>query len=93
MTDAEAVVDWLRDRHVLLILDNCEHVRGPVAALVQSILRAMLTVTVLATSREPIDVGGEQIFRIGPLRPDDAVALRRPGPQRRPHHTAGTDRS
>ena len=75
MTDAEAVVDWLRDRHVLLILDNCEHVREPVAALVQSILRAAPTVTVLATSREPIDVGGEQIFRIGPLRPDDAVAL------------------
>ena len=74
MTDAEAVVDWLRDRHVLLILDNCEHVRV-VAALVQSILRAAPTVTVLATSRGPIDVGGEQIFRIGPLRPDDAVAL------------------
>jgi predicted ATPase/DNA-binding CsgD family transcriptional regulator/tetratricopeptide (TPR) repeat protein len=59
----------------LLVLDNCEHVLGPVADLVMEVVRFAPAVTVLATSREPLGVAGESVWRLPPLRPDDAVAL------------------
>ncbi|MGF7121487.1 putative ATPase [Rhodococcus sp. BE178] len=55
------LIDHLADRRTLLLLDNCEHLVGPVAALVQTLLRACLGLSVLATSREPLGIGGDAV--------------------------------
>jgi predicted ATPase/DNA-binding winged helix-turn-helix (wHTH) protein len=63
----DAIVDVLRPRHVLLLLDNCEHVVEPLAALVNRVLRAAPGVSILATSREPLAVAGEHVWSVEPL--------------------------
>ena len=55
------------DRHTLLVLDNCEHLVEATAALVDTLARAAPTLTVLATSREPLRVDGEVLWRIPAL--------------------------
>jgi predicted ATPase/class 3 adenylate cyclase len=75
MTPVEAVVDWLRGRRVLLILDNCEHVMAPITELVRAIVAGCPTVTVLATSREPLGVPGEQVLPMPSLATPHAVEL------------------
>jgi predicted ATPase/DNA-binding SARP family transcriptional activator len=64
----------LGDQPVLLVLDNCEHVVGRVAALVRALLAAAPDLRVLATSREPLGVPGELVRPVAPLDlpPDDA---------------------
>src|SRR5207248_661923 len=61
------VVEHLRARQVLLILDNCEHLAEACAALVLSLVRTCPQVTVLATSREPLGVSGEVAWSIPSL--------------------------
>ncbi|MEV2275085.1 BTAD domain-containing putative transcriptional regulator [Nocardiopsis sp. NPDC049922] len=51
----------------LLVLDNCEHVAGPVAALVTQLLRSAPDLRILATSREPLGVPGERLHQVRPL--------------------------
>ncbi|GLI00272.1 BTAD domain-containing putative transcriptional regulator [Phytohabitans aurantiacus] len=63
---ADRLVDVLRQRRLLLVLDNCEHVVEAVAALVPRMLRAP-DVRVLATSREPLGVSGEHLRELPPL--------------------------
>jgi non-specific serine/threonine protein kinase len=63
----EAVLDYLRGRQVLLILDTCEHLVDASAMLASTVLRGTEGVTVLVTSRQPLDVTGERICRIPPL--------------------------
>lgn len=75
----DAVLDYLRDRQLLLILDTCEHVLDVCAALVTAITGDCPGVTLLATSRQPLDTPGEHIFPIQPLPvPDSDEAA--PGP-------------
>jgi predicted ATPase/DNA-binding SARP family transcriptional activator len=59
--------DALGHRSLLVVLDNCEHLAEACAILVEALLRAGPGVHVLATSREPLGVDGEQVFRLGPL--------------------------
>lgn len=65
----------LGGRTILLVLDNCEHVIGHVAALVASLTSRTGGVSVLAASREPLRVPGERIFPLEPLDcpPEGAV--------------------
>ncbi len=63
----DALLTHLSDRRLLLILDTCEHLIDAVAELVEAILIAAPQVTVLASSREPLDVDGETTFPIRPL--------------------------
>ncbi|MBV8979463.1 MAG: hypothetical protein JO086_01040, partial [Acidimicrobiia bacterium] len=63
----------LRERDLLLVLDNCEHVLDPVAEVVASLAGG--DVTVLATSREALRIRGESVFTIPALAEDQAVAL------------------
>jgi non-specific serine/threonine protein kinase len=63
----DALLEYLRDRRLLLILDTCEHLLDACAALAQAVLRATPGVAVLATSRQPLDMPGEHTFPIGPL--------------------------
>ncbi len=66
-TPAEAVVRFVSDRQVLVILDNCEHVIDDAAELVESVLAARTDTRVLATSREMLDVDGEQVVQVPSL--------------------------
>jgi non-specific serine/threonine protein kinase len=63
----DALLAHLSDRCLLLILDTCEHLIDAVAELAEAILIAAPHVTVLATSREPLDVDGETSFPVRPL--------------------------
>lgn len=63
----DAVIDVLRGRQALLLLDNCEHVIEPLANLVHRILRAAPGVTIVATSREPLAVTSEDVWTVPPL--------------------------
>jgi non-specific serine/threonine protein kinase len=62
-----AFADALRDRRLLLMLDNCEHVVEAAAALAEAVLRACPALRVLATSRQPLGVQGEVAWRVPPL--------------------------
>jgi predicted ATPase/DNA-binding winged helix-turn-helix (wHTH) protein len=61
------VVAALRDSRLLLLLDSCEHVIDAAADLAAAILRGAAGVTILATSREPLDLSYERAHRLGPL--------------------------
>lgn len=69
----------LAGRRLLLILDNCEHVLDDVAELVETVLdhAGMDAPSLLATSREPLGVDGEDVFRLEPLSLADAAELLR----------------
>ena len=65
---AGSVVEFLRTRGaLLLVLDNCEHLAAAAAALAADILRGCPGVRILATSQQPLGVGGEQVFGLRPL--------------------------
>ena len=61
------LLSYLRDKELLLVVDNCEHLLGAAAVLVSDILRAAPGVRVIATSREPLSVPGEHVLPIPPL--------------------------
>lgn len=63
----ETLVDALQYRRLLLVLDNCEHLVDAVAKLAETIVRQCQNVSVLTTSREPLAVAGERVFRVPPL--------------------------
>ncbi len=63
----ETLVEYLRGRGALLVLDNCEHLRVVVAHLVERLLAACPDLTVLATSREVLGLPGEHVRRVEPL--------------------------
>jgi len=62
-----SVASALEGRLRLLVFDNCEHVVDSVADLVEAILASSVTVTILATSREGLGVGEEQLWRVPSL--------------------------
>ena len=72
---AETVLAFLATRNLLLVLDNCEHVLAGAAGFVDQLLNIAQGVTVVATSRVPLDVLGEMRFMLGPLplAPEDAA--------------------
>jgi predicted ATPase/DNA-binding NarL/FixJ family response regulator len=61
------LLSYLRDKELLLIVDNCEHVLGAAGRLVTSVLKAAPRVRVIATSREPLSVPGEHVVPVPPL--------------------------
>lgn len=73
---AARVAHALGDRPTLLILDNCEHVAGPVAELAGQLLKAAPALRILATSQVPLGLTGERLHEVPPLRrPDSATGL------------------
>jgi hypothetical protein len=63
----DAVAEFLGSRSFLLVVDNCEHLLAPTAALVDTLLRSAPLLTIVATSREPLRVPGEVVFRVPSL--------------------------
>ena len=66
-TDLDALAAYLRDRRMLLVLDNCEHVLDAAAELVDVVLTTGVDVHVIVTSREPLGLDGEQVRRVASL--------------------------
>ncbi|HKB33271.1 MAG TPA: LuxR C-terminal-related transcriptional regulator [Candidatus Dormibacteraeota bacterium] len=74
-TPTDALVLYLADRDLLLVLDNCEHVILSSAKLAAALLGGCRRIRILATSREPLGVTGEAVWRLEPLQPSDAHRL------------------
>ena len=61
------LIDFLRDKRMLVVLDSCEHVIETTAALAERLLAEAPGVHILATSREPLRADGERVSRLSPL--------------------------
>jgi predicted ATPase/DNA-binding SARP family transcriptional activator len=71
----EAVIAHVGERRMLVVVDNCEHLVSACAGLVERLLTACPHLRMLATSREPLRVGGEVVWRVPSLSPRDAIGL------------------
>lgn len=72
-----ALIDELRDRSALVVIDNCEHVLEACARVASGILRECAGMTLVTTSRERLNIEGETIWSVPPLslpRSDDVAA-------------------
>ena len=76
----DTLVEAVGGRRLLVVLDNCEHVIGACAKLADALLRGCPNLALLATSREPLGIGGERVYRVPsmgiPADGDDAEAVR-----------------
>ena len=81
-----AAVDAVRGPHLLLVVDNAEHVVAAAATLVATLLARCPGLRVLATSRQPLGVDGE--LRLGRTRPHTTPARRHAGPAARLRRSA-----
>jgi predicted ATPase len=74
LAPAEQLRERLADGDLLLVLDNCEHLAGAVAELVASVLSDSPSASVLATSREPLRIEGEHVYRVSSMSlPSDST--------------------
>jgi predicted ATPase/class 3 adenylate cyclase len=64
---AETLLRYLERRRLLLVIDNAEHLLGGVAAIVKAILSRCAEVSILVTSREPLHLTGEQVYRLSSM--------------------------
>ena len=64
----DLIAEHLTSREALLLIDNCEHVAGEVAELAERLLTRSPKLRILATSREPLELAGEAVWRIPGLR-------------------------
>jgi predicted ATPase/class 3 adenylate cyclase len=71
----QQLVEHLRDRRALVVLDNCEHLLDACSSLANVLTAACPELHLLATSQRPLDVAGERCCRVPSLAPDDAVEL------------------
>jgi predicted ATPase/class 3 adenylate cyclase len=75
----QVLVEFLRTKQLLMVIDNCEHILGAVAELVETLERSCPGLVVLATSREGLGVDGEQMFVVpslgAPARGSDLDAI------------------
>jgi predicted ATPase/DNA-binding CsgD family transcriptional regulator len=63
----DTLAEAVGDRHLVVVLDNAEHVLGAAAKLADALMRSCPRVCLLVTSREPLGISGEHIFRVPPL--------------------------
>ena len=80
-TVTESLVEYLKSRTMLLILDNCEHLGEACARLADALLRACPPIRILATSRAPLGIAGENIEAVPPLGLPDVRHLSPDGPE------------
>ena len=70
-TFLQTLTDYLKTKHLLLVLDNCEHLLDGCAQLCHSLLRTCPRVSIIATSREAMGIAGEQTYRVPSLTVPD----------------------
>ena len=70
-----ALLEFLRSRRLLLVIDNCEHLVDACALLAEALLTTCPEVAILATSREPLHIAGETTWRVATLPEPEAVRL------------------
>ena len=75
LTAHESMIDWLRGRSLRLVVDNCEHLIDEVASVVAALIAECAEVRIIATSREPIGIAGEQVHRVASLDDEHAADL------------------
>ena len=63
----ELLIDYLREKNLLLILDNCEHLIDTCAQLADQLLHACTDLKMIVSSREALGIAGETIYRVPPL--------------------------
>lgn len=63
----QTLAERLKSKKMVLVLDNCEHLLPAVASLADTLLRALPQIRILATSREPLMISGETIYRVPSL--------------------------
>lgn len=72
---SDDVIAYLKTKRALLVLDNCEHMIGEVRRVVRGILQECWNLAILATTREPLGIPGERVYRLPPLAfPPTSVA-------------------
>ena len=71
----DALVDYLRDRDLLLMLDTCEHVVDRCAELADALLRASRGLRIIATTREPLSLSAETVYLVPALTAAEGAAL------------------
>lgn len=76
---ASVLADYLRSRHTLLVLDNCEHMLVATATLVDRLLRAAPKLRILATSRQALMIAGEHVYPVPTLPVPDLDVRLAPG--------------
>lgn len=74
----QALNEYLHHRSMLLVFDNCEHLVEASARLAENILEASPNIRVLATSREPLGVAGEVVYRVPPLSVPQPLPWQKP---------------
>ncbi|MGO4690107.1 helix-turn-helix transcriptional regulator [Glaciibacter sp. 2TAF33] len=79
------LIDHIGSKRLLLVLDNCEHLIDACAVLADTLLHEAAELRILATSRQPLDIGGERVVAIHPL------SLPEPGANREPAHVAQSE--
>ena len=75
MSELDAAVGFLHERRALLVVDNCEHVAEEVARVATALLRSCPSLTMLATSRVPLAIGGETRWAVSALSLPSGEAL------------------
>jgi non-specific serine/threonine protein kinase len=85
-----ALEDYLAQRRALLVLDNCEHLVDAVAVLADTLLRCCPQLRILATSREPLGIGGEATLPVPSLSVADPQRRRPSFPNELSHGEAVT---
>src|SRR6266581_2200894 len=68
------LLSYLKDKELLLMMDNCEHLLGSAAQVAADVIKAAPGVRVLVTSREPLAIAGEHVVPVPPLELPSAIA-------------------
>ena len=69
----DTILDWIGERRLLLVIDNCEHLVAEVGDLVEELMARCSNLQILATSREALGVSGERVHRVPSLDADGAA--------------------
>src|SRR5262249_28588903 len=82
----QTLVDFCKTKSLLLVLDNCEHLLTACAQVVDTLLRSGPEVRILASSREPLNIHGEYVYRVPSFSLPDLRHL--PSPESLLHYEA-----
>ena len=78
-TTSQTLTEYLKDKRLLLLLDNCEHLLEGCAQLADMLVRQCPHLTILASSQEPLGIGGEQAYRVPSMALPNSKQVQTPG--------------